>query len=83
MLLTIDLLNPTDPSQHGWAKVEFWDGSLSGAATYQCDSGAVVTALAGVLPSQPMQFATVPSMTTASVTVVLHMQLRTQQIKIL
>jgi hypothetical protein len=60
MFVTVDLVNPADPSKHGWAKAEFWEGSLSGVATYQFESEGTVTALAGVLPAPPMQFATVP-----------------------
>jgi hypothetical protein len=60
MFLTVDLENPEDPSKHGWAKAEFREGNLSGVAAYQFDDGGTVTALAGVLPAQPMQFATIP-----------------------
>lgn len=60
MFLTVDMPNPGDPGQSGWAKVEF-EEALSGVATYKfTDGGGTVTALAGVLPSQPMQFATIP-----------------------
>lgn len=59
MFLTLDMPSPGDPGQSGWAIAEF-EGSLSGVATYQFQSGGLVTAMAGVLPSQPMQFATVP-----------------------
>jgi hypothetical protein len=60
MFLTVDALSIIDPSQHGWAKAEYFSGNLSGVATYQFASEGTVTALAGVLPTQPMQFATVP-----------------------
>lgn len=60
MFLTIAPQNPADPAKHGWARAEFWGGTLSGVATYQFESEGIVTALAGVLPAQPMQFATIP-----------------------
>ena len=60
MFLNVDLLNPSDPSKHGWAHAETLEGTLDGVATYQFESEGVVTALAGVLPSQPIQFATIP-----------------------
>jgi hypothetical protein len=60
MFLNVDLLNPADPSKHGWARTEILEGTVGGVATYQFESEGVVTALAGVLPSQPMQYATVP-----------------------
>ena len=60
MFLTVDLVNPGDPSKHGWATAEFWEGNLAGVATYQFNSEGTITALAGVLPAQPMQYATVP-----------------------
>jgi hypothetical protein len=60
MFLTIDLPNPNDPGQNAWAVVEYEGGILSGVAAYRFDSEGVVTALAGVLPAHPMQFATIP-----------------------
>jgi hypothetical protein len=60
MFLTVIPYNPAGPAQHGWARTEFWGATLSGVATYQFESEGDVTALAGVLPAQPMQFATLP-----------------------
>jgi len=60
MFLTIDLLNPDAPSKNGWARIEILAGTVGGVATYQFQEGGNVTALAGVLPSLPMQFATIP-----------------------
>lgn len=59
MFLTVIPYNPAGPALHGWARAEFWGGTLSGVATYQFESEGVVTALAGVLPAPPMQFATI------------------------
>ncbi len=59
MFLTVDMPNPDDPGQSGWAMAEF-EGSLSGVASFRFESGGTVTALAGVLPSQPVQFVTIP-----------------------
>jgi hypothetical protein len=59
LFLTVDPLNPTDSAEHGWAKAEIWQGTLSGIAAYQFVSEEAVTALAGVLPTQSTQFATI------------------------
>ena len=60
VFLTVDLPNPNDPGQNAWAVVEYQGGILSGVATYRFANEEVVTALAGVLPAHPMQFATMP-----------------------
>jgi hypothetical protein len=60
MLLTVDLVSPSEPTKHGWARAEILEGTLGGVATYQFESEGTVTALAGVLPSLPLQFATIP-----------------------
>jgi hypothetical protein len=60
VFLTVDLVNPFDPGQNAWAVVEYEGGILSGVAAYQFASEGVVTALAGILPAHPMQFATIP-----------------------
>jgi len=59
IFLNVGPLNPTDPPKDGWAMAEFWEGTPSGVATYRFDSEGDVTALAGVLPSQPMRYATI------------------------
>ena len=60
MFLTINSLNVNDPTKSGWATVETTGGVPSGVATFQFFSGAVLQTAAGVLASQPMQFATIP-----------------------
>lgn len=60
MFLTVNSLNPSDPTKNGWATVETTGGSLSGVETFQFVSGGVVQTATGVLPSEPMQFATIP-----------------------
>ncbi len=59
-ILTVNSINPNDPTTSGWAKVETTGGSLNGVVTYQRVSGGVLQTSTGVLASQPMQFATIP-----------------------
>jgi regulator of chromosome condensation (RCC1) repeat-containing protein len=56
--LTLNSLSPNDPPKSGWASVETTVGSLSAVETFQF--GGVVQTATGILPSQPMQFATIP-----------------------
>jgi hypothetical protein len=58
--LTVNSVNSSDPPISGWASVLTSGGLLSGVATYQLVSGGVLQTATGVLPSQPIQFATIP-----------------------
>jgi trimeric autotransporter adhesin len=60
MFLTVNSLSPNDAPKNGWAMVETWGGSLNGVATFKSISQGVIQTAAGVLSSQPMQFATIP-----------------------
>jgi trimeric autotransporter adhesin len=60
MFLTANPLSPNDSAKIGWAKVETYNGSLNGVATYQSVSQGTVQAATGVLSSQSTQFATIP-----------------------
>jgi sugar lactone lactonase YvrE len=60
VFLTANSLSPNDPAKNGWAKVETLGGSLNGVATFQSASQGVIQTAAGVLSSQPTQFATIP-----------------------
>jgi sugar lactone lactonase YvrE len=58
--LTIDPLDESDPVRSGWAKIVATGGTLSGVATFHLMSGGSLQTAAGVLPSQPTQYATIP-----------------------
>jgi hypothetical protein len=58
--LTINPLNPSDPTMVGYVSVETTSGTPGGVATYQYVSGGVLQYATGVLSSQPTQFATIP-----------------------
>ena len=49
-----------DPQKAGWARVESSGGTLGGVATFQLTSGGNLLTIAGVLSSDPVQFATIP-----------------------
>jgi hypothetical protein len=57
---TVSSVSTTDPTRSGWARLENIGGSVGGVATFQLAQGAVVSTIAGVLPSQPVPFATIP-----------------------
>jgi hypothetical protein len=58
--LTVNSPNANDPQKSGWATIETPGGSLGGVATFEFAAQGVMQAAAGVLPSQQMQFATIP-----------------------
>jgi hypothetical protein len=61
IFLTITSLSPNDPQKSGWAEVETWGGLPNGVATFfQSASQGAIQNAAGVLASQPTQFATIP-----------------------
>jgi sugar lactone lactonase YvrE len=60
MFLTANPVSPNDPAKIGWAKVEAFNGSLNGVATYQSVSQETVQTATGVLSSQSTGFATIP-----------------------
>jgi hypothetical protein len=61
VFLTVNSLSPNDPQKSGWVKVETWGGTLNGVATFfQSVSQGAIQNAAGVLSSQPTQFATIP-----------------------
>ena len=60
MFLTVNPLDPRDPLKSGWAKVVSAGGVLNGVATFRLLSEGAVQAATGVLPSQPMRYATIP-----------------------
>jgi sugar lactone lactonase YvrE len=60
MFLFANPISPGDTAKSGWAAVETYGGLLDGVATYQSSHQAVLQNAAGVLSSQPTQFATIP-----------------------
>ncbi len=60
MFLSINPVGPGDPLKCGWATVFTSGGVPNGVATYHLASGGATQAVAGVPPSQPMQYATIP-----------------------
>ncbi len=58
--LSINPVGPGDPLNMGWATVATSGGVLNGIATYHLMSGGATQAVAGVHPSQPMRYATIP-----------------------
>ncbi len=58
--LTINSVGPSDPLKTGWARVATSGGLLNGVATFHLMSGGITQAAAGILPSQPIRFATIP-----------------------
>jgi hypothetical protein len=59
-ILSINPIGPDDPLKLGWATVITTGGVLNGIATLHLMSGGVTQVVAGVLPSQAMQYATIP-----------------------
>ena len=59
MFLTVNPPDPNDPVKSGWAKLTTAGGVLHGVATLQLLSGGALQTVAGVLPSQPVQYATI------------------------
>ncbi len=59
IFLTAGPVNSTDAQKSGWAKLETTGGSLSGVATFQYSPQGPLQTAAGVLPSAPMQYATI------------------------
>lgn len=60
MFLSINPAGPGDPLKCGWITVFTSGGVPNGVATYLLTSGGVNQVVAGVPPSQPMQYATIP-----------------------
>jgi hypothetical protein len=60
MFLRVDPLDANDPVKSGWARIATAGGSLNGVATLHLLSAGDRQAAAGVLPSQPTQYATIP-----------------------
>jgi len=60
MFLTINPLNANEPVRSGWAKIVAAGGALNGVATFHLMSEGTRQAATGVLPSQPMRYATIP-----------------------
>jgi hypothetical protein len=57
---TATVLNPGDNLRTGWGQVESLSGTVSGSATFQLEELGRLVTVAGVLASQPIQFATIP-----------------------
>jgi hypothetical protein len=57
--LSATALNLSD-REVGWARLESSSGPLAGVATFQYRQGGILQAIAGVLASQPVLFATIP-----------------------
>ncbi len=53
-------LSPNDPVKTGWARVDSSGGTLGGVATFQLTSGSNLAAIAGVLSSSAIPYATIP-----------------------
>ncbi len=53
-------LSPDTPLKTGWARVESTGGALAGVATFEVVTGNSLVAIAGVLPSNAAQYATIP-----------------------
>ena len=60
MFLTVNPLDANEPVRSGWVKIVTTGGALSGVATFHLTSEGTRQAAAGVLPSQPMRYATIP-----------------------
>ena len=60
MFLTVNPLDANEPARSGWVKIVTTGGALSGVATFHLTSEGTRQAAAGVLPSQPMRYATIP-----------------------
>ncbi len=59
IFLTLNPLNPNDSVKSGWARLVTAGGVLHGVATFHLASGETLQTVAGVLPSQPIQHATI------------------------
>ena len=57
---TATAINSGDKLQTGWGHVESLSGTVSGSATFQLEELGRLVTVAGVLASQPIQFATIP-----------------------
>jgi sugar lactone lactonase YvrE len=60
MFLTANPVGSNDPVRSGWARIVTVGGVINGVATFHLMSGGVRQAATGVLPSQPMRYATIP-----------------------
>jgi hypothetical protein len=60
LFLTARSLDPTDPVQSGWARVEYDGGYLGGVGTFQLMQGNSLVSLVGVLASGQVAAATIP-----------------------
>jgi len=58
--LTAAAVSSSAPASSGWAQVQSSAGSLYGVATFLWAPGGTVQSATGVLPSNPVQFATIP-----------------------
>jgi hypothetical protein len=56
----VSAINPSDATKSGWARFQSAGGSMGGVGTFQFTQGGVLSTVAGVLASQPVQFATIP-----------------------
>jgi len=59
MFMTLNPLDQGDPLKSGWATVATAGGVLNGVATFHLMSEGTGQATTGVLPSQPMRYATI------------------------
>jgi hypothetical protein len=59
MFLTVNPLAAGDSAKSGWAKLTTVGGVLNGVATFHLLSGGELQTVAGVLPSEPIQHATI------------------------
>ena len=58
--ITTTSLGINDAVREGWAQIDSTGGSLYSVATFQYASSGALQSTAGVLPSQPAQYATIP-----------------------
>lgn len=59
-ILTATAIDPSGPTQTGWARVESTGGSLSGVATFEYSPTGSLQTIAGVLSSNTTPVATIP-----------------------
>jgi len=60
MFLTVNPLDANQPVRSGWARIVTAGGVLNGVASFHFMPGGTRQAVAGVLPSQPTRYATIP-----------------------